>query len=190
MSREAFEAVIKDYETFDPREAYADKICVYEVSKVVRGRFAVEEQDKQGCEAPACHTLKQGGEFQAEIQSGPCDSEPSKALDGVLSGPFVAVYKDGDSTNRGGQTGKFRWQGAASGLAGRMRGVINAGTHYPPVDDCEKCYTLNHVEGWMRAAVVEGEHEGCRVAAMYALKLDTEGGFVGTLEGLLICQCE
>ena len=39
MSREA---VIRDYETFDPREAYADKICVYEVSKLIRGQFRVE----------------------------------------------------------------------------------------------------------------------------------------------------
>ena len=190
MSREAYEAVIRDYQTFDPREAYTDKICVHEVSKVIRGEFRVEKQDRQDCEKPKCYTRKQGGEFRAEVESGPCDSAPSKALDGMLGGPFVAVYKDADTTNRGGQTGKVKWQGAGSELVGRMRGVINAGTHHPPVDECEKCFTLNHVEGWLRAAVVEGEHQGCRVAAMYALKLDTRGGFVGTLEGLLICQCK
>ena len=189
MSREAYEAVIRDYETFDPREAYEDKICLHEVSKTIRGQFAVEEQGTQSCETPSCKTLKQAGEFRVEVESGPCDSEPAKTLDGMLGGYFVAAYKDADSTNRGGQTGKFRWQGAGSELVGRMRGVINAGTHYPPVDECENCYTLNHVEGWLRAAVVEGEHAGCRVAAMYALRLDDRGGFVGTLEGLLICQC-
>ncbi len=190
MSREAYEAVIRDYETFAPQDAYGDKICVHEVSKVIRGEFRVEMQDKQGCDSPSCQTLKQAGEFRAEVTAGPCDSELSKSLDGMLGGPFVAAYKDADSTNRGGQTGKFKWHGGGPDLVGRMRGVINAGTHHPPVDECEKCHTLNHVEGWLRAAVVDGEHDGCRVAAMYALKLDSEGGFVGTLEGLLVCQCK
>ena len=190
MSREAYEAVIRDYETFDPRKAYADKICLHEISKVIEGRFALESHEIQGCENPACRTLKQGGEFRAEVQAGPCDSESARTLDGMLEGAFVAAYKDGDTTNRGGQTGKFRWQGNGSSLVGRIRGVVNAGTHHPPVGDCEKCYTLNHVEGWLRAAVVDGDHQGCRVAAMYALELDNEGGFVGTLEGLLICQCK
>jgi hypothetical protein len=190
MSREAYEVVMRDYETFDPPEVYADKICVYEVSKVIRGRFRVAEHGAQDCDHPSCHTLKQAGDFEAELEAGPCDSEQSKALSGKLEGPFVAAYKDGDTTNRGGQTGKFKWSSGGTVLVGRLRGVINAGTHYGPIGDCEKCYTLNHVEGWLRAAVVEGDHEGCRLAAMYALKLDTEGGFVGTLEGLLICQCE
>ena len=150
----------------------------------------VDKQDKQGCEDPSCQTLKQGGQFEAKVVGGPCDSEPSKVLDGMLEGSFVAAYKDADTTNRGGQTGKLKWQGAGAALVGRMRGIVNAGTHYPPVGECEKCYTLNHVEGWLRAAVVEGHHQGCRVATSYTLKLDTEGGFVGTLEGVLICQCK
>ena len=105
------------------------------------------EQDKQGCEEPSCQTLKQGGQFQAEVVGGPCDSEPSKALDGTLEGSFVAAYKDGDTTNRGGQTGKLKWQGAGAALVGRMRGIVNAGTHYPPVGECEKCYTLESRRG-------------------------------------------
>ena len=189
MSQEAYQAVIEDFETFDPQEAYEDEICVYEVSKRIGGRFQVEQQDVRGCEEPACKTLKQGGAFEAELAAGPCDSPESNALDGMLQGHFVAAYKDADTTNRGGQTGRFEWQGAASSLVGRMRGVVNAGTHYPPVNDCEKCHTVNHVEGWLRAAVTEGQYRGCRVAAMYVLELDNRGGFRGTLEGLLICQC-
>lgn len=186
---QAFETVIRDYETFDPGEAYADRICLHEVSKRIRGRFRVAEQGRQDCESPSCHTLKQAGEFEAEVVSGPCDSERAKPLSGALQGQFVAAYADSDTTNRGGQTGRFTWQGSGAELVGRMRGIVNAGTHYPPVDECEKCYSLNHVEGWLRAAVVEGTHKGCRVSATYALKLDTEGNFEGTLEGLLICQC-
>lgn len=189
MSREAYEAVIRDVQTFDPREAYADRICVHEVSKVLEGRFRLEEHEVQGCEQPSCKTLKQTGIFQVRLEAGPCDSRESAVLTGKLEGTFVAAYKDADTTNRGGQTGSFKWQGTGSELVGRMRGIVNAGTHHYPVDDCEKCHTVNHVEGWLRAVVVGGEHEGCRVAAMYALKLDTEGGFQGTLEGLLICQC-
>ena len=190
MSQQAYQAVIDDFETFDPQEAYGDEICLYEVSKRIAGRFQVEQQDVQGCEQPECKTLKQGGVFETEVEAGPCDSPESATLNGMLQGQFVAAYKDADTTNRGGQTGRFEWQGTGSSLVGRMRGVVNAGTHYPPVNDCEKCYKVNHVEGWLRAAVIEGEHRGCRVAAMYVLELDTRGGFRGTLEGLLICQCQ
>ena len=190
MSQEPYKAVIRDYETFDPREAYADKICVHEISKVLEGRFELEEHGVQGCEQPSCKTLKQMGRFKAVLDAGPCDSKESAALTGELEGYFVSAYKDGDTTNRGGQTGKFEWRGTGAELVGRMRGIVNAGTHYRPVGDCEKCYTLNHVEGWLRAAVQQGAHQGCRVAASYTLKLDTTGGFRGTLEGLLICQCK
>jgi len=191
MSREAYETVIRDHETFDPREAYADKICVHEVSKVIQGHFAVEKHGVERCEQPSCKTLKQTGEFKTLAEAGPCDSKASEAtLSGEIHGHFVSAYKDGDTTNRGGQTGNFRWVTRGSRLVGRMRGIINAGTHYPPTGECEKCHTVNHVEGWLRAAVTEGEHKGCRVAAMYALNLDNKGRFKGTLEGLLICQCE
>ena len=97
-------------------------------------------------------------------------------------------------TARGGHTGRFKWGGAGSTLVGRLRGVSNAGTHYPPASDrCEECKFPGHAEGWIRAAVVDGHSEGCRVAASYTLRFDlSEGGatFEGTLEGLLICQCE
>ncbi len=162
MSRQAFDAVVSDYETFDTREAYADRICVHEVSKGITGRFKVERQGAAGCEDPSCRTLKQAGEFTAEIDAGPCDSEQSKALNGTLEGQFVAAYENGETTNRGGQTGKFRWQGVDTEVVGRMRGIVNAGTHYHPIGDCEKCHSVNHVEGWLRAAVVEGTHQGCR----------------------------
>ena len=61
MSREAYEAVVRDYETFDPREAYEDEIRLREISKVIEGRFALEAYEIQSCDEAACKTLKQAG---------------------------------------------------------------------------------------------------------------------------------
>ncbi len=194
MSREAFELMVQDYRTWDAADAYADKVCLYEVSKILRGEAEVVQTETQECSEPSkCKTLKRHSRFRMELEPGPCDSPVSKeTLSGKAEGDIVGVFVDGDMTKRGGHTGAFRWVTGSSELVARMRGVSNAGTHHEPVDECEKCYVPGHAEGWLRAAVVEGHSEGCRVAGSYAMKFDiSEGGttFTGTLEGLLICQC-
>jgi hypothetical protein len=195
MSREAFAEVMRDFESWDPEDAFEDEICLYEVSKVIRGEYRIVRKDDQYCKEAGCKTRKHYDEFRMEIVPGPCDSDLSReAFSGEAEGDMVAAYKDADPTQRGGHTARFKWSGAGSALVGRMRGIINAGTHHDPVADCEPCDKPWHAEGWVRAAVVDGHSEGCRVAAMYALNFDPrgeEGGeFIGTMEGLLICQCD
>jgi hypothetical protein len=191
MSREAFEKIVAAYEGYDPRSMFSDEVCLHAVSKVMRGRSAVEEHDVQKC--ADCSTLMRWGHYEIEIASGPCDSEQSKEmLNGMGQGQLVAAYEDGDTTKRGGMSGTIDWQGSGAVLQGRIFAVLNAGTHHDPVTACEKCAFPGHAEGWMRAAVVEGDCRGCRVNGASTYRFDAdEGGatFYAAFEGLLICQC-
>lgn len=191
MSREAWQRIVDGYQGFDAARMYEDEVCLYAVSKMIRGETAVQQQDVQKC--PDCQTLKRAGEYRMEIESGPCDSDKSRSLlDGQAQGQLVAAYEDGDETKRGGMSGNLQWQGAGSMMYGRTFAVLNAGTHHDPVADCERCATPGHAEGWLRAAVVEGECKGCRVNGAITYKFERRNGgvaFYAVLEGLLICQC-
>ncbi len=195
MSVEAFRKIVGGYESWEPSRAFADVVCLHEVSKLIRGEYRVGREEKQECGDPKCVTLKRHSEFRMEVVAGPCDSDMSReTLDGMVEGELVAAYKDADPTGRGGVTGRFKWDGAASALVGRTFAVLNAGTHHDPLRDCEECHTPHHAEGWLRAAIVDGHNEGCRVAASIAYNFDPSGDgsageFIGTIEGVLTCQC-
>ncbi len=193
MSRAAFEMVINDFKTWEWEDAFNDKVCLHVVSKNLRGEFRIQQADNQDCETTDCTTLKHYSQIRMQIDSADCDSDVSREiLNGMAEGEGVAAFRDSNPDDRGGHTGRLKWAGDGADLYARFRGVLNAGTHRDPLQECERCKTENHAEGWIRAAVVGGSHEGCRVAAMYAMTIDRggDGGtFLGTLEGLLICQC-
>jgi hypothetical protein len=100
-----------------------------------------------------------------------------------------------DGQRRGYHVGKLEWAGGASKLIGQMTGTTNAGTHRSPVVQCERCEEPGHMEGCLEAVVIEGQSEGCRLVATYAIEFDPavapqNTGFRGTLEGVLICDCK
>ncbi len=191
MSREAWQSIVDSYNHFDPKSMYRDPVCLHDVSKIIKGKSLVREQDVQRC--PDCKTLKRMGEFKMEIQSGPCDSKQSASmLNGVAEGQLVSAYRDADLSMRGGLSGKFDWKGEGAILVGRIMAVLNAGTHHDPVTECEECHMPGHAEGWLRAAIMEGDCAGCRVNGAMTYRFDLSGEtaeFYATLEGLLICQC-
>ena len=193
MSQVAFQAVIDDFKSWDWEDAFNDKICLHVVSKNIRGEFRIEQADNQDCEPTDCTTVKHYSQSRMEITPGPCDSDLSREiLSGQAEGEAVAAFRDSNPDDRGGHTGRFKWAGQGADLYARLRGIINAGTHRDPLKECEECHTPNHAEGWVRAAIIDGSHEGCRVAANYAMTIrrnDEGGEFMGTMEGLLICQC-
>ncbi len=191
MSREAFKRIVEAYHNYDPKRMYEDLVCLHDVSKIIRGRTLVQDQDVQKCDD--CSTIKRLGEFMMEIGSGPCDSEQSRAmLNGEAQGQFVVAYRDGDLSNRGGLSGTIEWRGEGAQLLGRTFAVLNAGTHHEPLPHCEECHTVGHAEGWLRAGVVDGDCEGCRVNGAITYHFDLSGEtaqFEAVFEGMLICQC-
>lgn len=192
MSREAFMRIVDAYESFDTESMYSDRVCLFPVSKLIRGESRVAREDKQEC-PDGCVTLKRLGEFRIEVVSGPCDSEISRdTLDGMMEGELVAAYTGGDPDARGGISTRFKWAGQGSSVVGRSLAMVNAGTHHDPLRDCERCDEPHHAEGWLRGAIVDGRNEGARVSGSVSYNVDpVDGGaeFVGTFEGLLIVQC-
>lgn len=184
----------KEIESLDPTEHYKEPICMLRVSKDWRGRFEVAESDQKPCANPQCTTVKALVNFKAEIRRhDPCDAPGAGGLDGTITGLLAFSYIN-DGQQGGYHVGRLDWSGANSKLIGRMKGVTNAGTHRPPLMQCERCHNPGHMEGCLEAVVVDGEHQGCRLIATYAIAFDPsvrpqDTDFRGTLEGVLICDC-
>jgi hypothetical protein len=189
------EQLLTEIETLDLEYPYRERICMWAVSKDLRGQFVVVEQEEQECKSPPCVTLKARLEFGAQVTPhAPCDAVASRVFDGTIEGELLFAHIE-NGYGRGYHLGRFKWAGAGSTLIGRMSGVTNAGTHRSPAAPCEACDRRGHMEGRLDAVVVDGEHQGCRVLATYVIDYDTshraqDTAITGTLEGVLICPCE
>jgi hypothetical protein len=185
----------KEIEKLDPTQYYKEPICMIRVSKDWQGDFRVADRDLKKCEKPGCTTVKGLIKVESKIQRHqPCDAVGAASLDGDISGLLAFSYID-DAQRRGHHVGKIDWTGTGSKLVGQMTGVTNAGTHRPPLMQCERCEEPGHMEGCLEAVVVEGRHKGCRLVATYAIEFDPsiapqDTAFRGTLEGVLICDCQ
>lgn len=184
----------KEIEGLDPTQYYKEPICMSRVSKDWHGEFKVAESNEQKCKDPRCLTIKGLIKFESKIQRHrPCDSIGAAVLDGAMRGLIAFNYIE-DGHRRGYHVGKLEWSGDGSRLVGQMNGVTNAGTHRPPLTQCERCEEPGHMEGCLEAVVVDGQHKGCRLVATYAIEFDPgsapqDTAFRGTIEGVLICDC-
>jgi hypothetical protein len=192
---EITEQLHKEIETLDLGHSYKERICMWAVSKDLKGEFVVADQEEQKCRRPGCVTLKAHLKFKVQVTPHhPCDAVASRAFDGTIGGELLFAHIE-NGYGRGYHLGRFDWAGAASRLIGRMSGVTNAGTHRSPAARCEPCDRRGHMEGRLDAVVVDGDHKGCRVRATYVINYDTsheaqDTAIIGTLEGVLICPCE
>lgn len=185
----------KAIEQLDPAQYYKEPICMVRVSKNWKGDFKVADHDLQTCQKPGCTTVKGLIKLKSKVERHrPCDSVAAASLDGAIAGEVAFNYIN-DGQHRGYHVGKVEWAGGGSKLIGKMTGSTNAGTHRPPLLQCERCEEPGHMEGCLEAVVVEGQHKGCRLVATYAIEFDPSvapqaTGFHGTLEGVLICDCQ
>ena len=134
----------------DPRELYNRRVCLYPVSKDIKGEFKLLDRDVQKCEEKKCVSLKADWLMKSELHSHkPCDSDAAQALDGVFHvRQLVNAFVDGSGENRGIHTGMFEWHGNGAVVRGSLSGVTNAGTHRKPAfDDCQKCHAPGYMEG-------------------------------------------
>jgi hypothetical protein len=184
----------KDIERLDPTHHYKEPICMIRVSKDWNGEIMVPEEDTQRCSDPRCTTVKGLIKIESTVQRHRrCDSVAAGGLDGDIAGLFAFNHID-SGHGRGYHIGKIDWLGGGSKLIGRMTGITNAGTHRLPLMQCERCEEPGHMEGCLEAVVVVGQHKGCRLIATYAIEFDPgvtpqPTAFRGTLEGVLICDC-
>jgi hypothetical protein len=189
------DALQKEIEGSDPALYFKEPICMIRVSKDWKGEFRVADSADEKCLDPHCTTIKGLIKFESKVQRHqPCDAVASGSLDGDIRGLLAFNYID-DGQRRGYHVGKLEWAGGASKLIGQMTGTTNAGTHRSPVVQCERCEEPGHMEGCLEAVVIEGQSEGCRLVATYAIEFDPavapqNTGCRGTLEGVLICDCK
>lgn len=195
MSQQIFDDIVNAFDNWRPRRVHEDVVCLYEVSKDVHGTWQndLERREVQTCDQLDCQTLKTYMKGSGEISAHGCDSDQAAVLDGTWDDmEVVRSVIDGDWERRGAHTGRFVWNGSGATAHARFRGISRAGAHR----NCEECYTPNHWEGWIRAAIVEGEHQGCTIHANYAYTMDPMGdpveavAFSGGVEGVIICQCD
>jgi hypothetical protein len=184
----------KEIESRDLGGYYQERICIWPVSKDLRGELDVADQERQQCSRSDCLTLRGHVKLKAQVHHhAPCDSIMSRPLDGDMEGEIVLAYID-DGELRGCHIGKVAWRAGRSTLIGQLSGVTNAGTHRRSLPDWEPCDRRGHMEGRLDAVVTEGEHEGCRLVAAYGIDFDPGAQvqstrFLGTLEGVLLCDC-
>jgi hypothetical protein len=80
-----------------------------------------------------------------------------------------------------------------------MSGITNAGTHHPPVLDCQECRAPGFLQGRLCGSIARAEDpalRGAHVFANYVIRAGDLAGdglpeqrVEGTLEGLLVQGC-
>jgi hypothetical protein len=154
----------KDIENLDLATYYKERICMWQVSKDLRGELRVADQERQQCSKPDCLTLKGHVKLKAQARSHvPCDSVVARPLDGDIEGEIVFVYIE-DGHRRGYHIGKIKWGSPTSTLIGQLSGVTNAGTHRKPLPDCEPCDRRGH---WRAASMRSWSMAITRAAASW-----------------------
>lgn len=145
----------KEIESRDLGGHYQERICIWPVSKDLRGELDVADQERQQCSTSDCLTLKGHVMLKAQVRHhAPCDSIMSRPLDGDMEGEIVLAYID-DGELRGCHIGKVAWRAGGSTLVGQLSGVTNAGTHRRPLPDWEPRDRRGHMEGRLDALVTE-----------------------------------
>ena len=182
----------------DPTGILEKAFCVSAVSKNLRGEMKRSSSKEQKCATPSCKTLRTLHGLKVEVTPTTCDSQVAAALNGSL-GSKISTAFDTDGNHRGFHAGDFTWTGAGGlKITGRMSGVTNEGSHRLPIKDCQKCGDKGIMEGRLCGQIVDGGQtpklKGCQVTAAYRIKFDPsitggDGAVIGTLEGVLICNC-
>jgi hypothetical protein len=188
----------------DHRKLWQTRMCLFPVSKDLRGELQLIDSELQECNIQQCRTFKTEHMLTVDVvrnhRDERCDSNLAEGLNGrLVVCPLVTALID-DGENRGTHTGDFVWQGATARVEGVLSGMTNVGTHRgQPFDpSCQDCFQPGFMEGRLCGQIVRTTEErlvGCTVTAAYRLQFDAsqsfgDSGVEGTLEGVIVCACE
>jgi hypothetical protein len=184
----------------DPATILQKDWCLSALSKDLTGLLKLADSKPHQCHTPPCKTLKVVHQLDLKaVGHAPCDSPPSKLVDGNIAIARLVTVFDQDGSHRGFHAGDFVWQGVPGlQVVGRISGVTNVGTHRAPAfTDCQKCDDKGVMEGRLCGQIASTSHaalNGCQVVAAYRIKFDPggtggQGAVRGTLEGVIICSC-
>jgi hypothetical protein len=187
----------------DPSTMREQKVCLFAVSKDLKGKIGSPEAKASKCKEPACATLLTGQKLTLKVTAHPvCDTPESKPLDGDIEvEDFVHRFAT-DGRGRGFHSGRFRWKSGKTLIEGDLSGVSNGGLHRePPHKACQRCRAAGADEGTFCGTVIEtdqSELKDAQVFGAYLLQFKRptgdkgipSGAANGTLEGVLIRPCK
>jgi hypothetical protein len=186
----------------DPRLIRDERMCLYAVSKNLKGALRPSEADVEECEERKCKTLKTVSllELAVTVNRG-CDSREARILNGkLIARDLASAYVAADGRERGYHGATFRWQGTNLLVTGTLSGVTNAGTHRKPFDPaCQECRAPGFLEGRICGLIRRAPTRafiGCNVIGIYKLRAGDvgergpEGPVQGVIEGLIVCGCD
>jgi len=131
---------------------YQERICIWPISKDLRGELGVADQERQQCSKSDCLTLKGQVRLKAQVHHhAPGDSIMSRPLEGELGGEIVFACVD-DGELRGYHIGRVEWRAGGSTLIGQLSGAPT------PARTVDRCLTGSRTTlaatsrvGWMRS---------------------------------------
>jgi hypothetical protein len=185
----------------DPRLMLEQRTCLTPLSKTMAGRVGRPEPERRECDDPPCLTLTTRQELELELRGFDCEDPGAAAasLLGVIRVVDLVHVFDGSGDGRGFHSGDFRWESQRTLVLGRMSGITNAGTHHPPVLDCQECRAPGFLQGRLCGSIARAEDpalRGAHVFANYVIRAGDLAGdglpeqrVEGTLEGLLVQGC-
>jgi hypothetical protein len=183
-----------------PADLVRAVLCLDELSKDLKGELTIVDAERHECAQLDCRTLTSEHLLRVEMSSHDCDSELGKLFDGRLtSKDLTTVFVDGSGERRGLHTGTFVWRSSAGLVQGRMSGMTNEGTHREPAfKGCQRCNERGVMEGRLCGRLIRPEDPklaGAQVTAAYRFAFEPsekggEGDLRGTLEGLVVRNCE
>ena len=183
-----------------PEELARAVLCLDELSKDVKGELTIIDVDGHVCRELDCKTLVVEHLLRAEVFSHRCDSELGKLFDGqMIIRDLTTVFAGGSGLRRGMHTARFQWRTAIGVVQGRMSGMTNEGTHREPAfKGCQECGEIGVMEGQLCGRVTRAKDpalRGVQVTAAYRFAFEPnekggEGGLAGTIEGMVVRNCE
>ncbi len=183
-----------------PEELARSVLCLDDLSKDVKGELKIIDVEDRVCDKLGCKTLVVEHLLRAEVISHRCDSELGALFDGTLVvRNLTTVFADASGMRRGLHTARFQLRTAIGVVQGRMSGMTNEGTHREPAfKGCQECGEIGVMEGQLCGRVVRAKDpalRGAQVTAAYRFAFEPsdrggEGGLAGTIEGVLVRNCE
>ncbi len=183
-----------------PDELARAVLCLDELSKNVKGELLILDADGHDCRTFDCRTLVASHAIRAEVSSHDCDSKVGGLFDGRLTiRDLTTVFVDASGLRRGLHTGTFQWRTSVGVVTGRLSGMTNEGTHREPAfNGGQQCGDVGVLEGRLCGRLVrsrEPELTSAQVTAAYRFAFEPsekggEGELVGTIEGLVVRNCE
>ena len=188
-----FASVQAEYSSFDRSELLRDQAVLGDFSLLVRGMFTEFPPDpSSGAEATRAERRVVYGMSLESLANPDLDSDMHRYIGGTLTGELVVLRHDGDHLSRGAHRGRLDGD-AADDLAVLMTGVINAGTHRPPLHHCESFDQVGHLEGVLSGAFRHPTRAECTLVGSYLIDSvgppdDNIFDVTGVFEGVVLAS--